>query len=241
MRAKVEGTLVTPSLHLQAICHGEPKPSNLQLCNCPNNMGSRIMRFSYNTSNTRTRIYLLIHAYRAITASVVTSTGLWYLLPPQIERWNRPKGSGHGGHGHGEHGEESEGGEEEDSGEKGGNEGAQSEDESEGGDESEQLDDSGSEGGGNDTPDTSDDEEKVVDSGEDVEGVQFKGPSNAGPNKQQSDTRKHIPDAKGGAKKRIDSHYGQKQGLAKDSKQDPKDKDLVFSKIYLQTTMDAIV
>ena len=79
----------------------------------------------------------------------------------------------------------------------------------------------------------------MVDSGEDVEGVQFKGPSNAGPNKQQSDTRKHVPDAKGGAKKRIDSHYGQRQGVAEDSEQDPSDKDLVFSKIYLQTTMDA--
>ena len=205
-------------------------------------MGSRIMRLSYHTSNNCTRIYLLIHAYRAIAATVATSTGLYYLVPPQIERWNRPKGSGHGGHGHGEHGEESEGGGEEDSGEKGGDEGAEGEDESkEGGDESEQSGKSGSEGDENDTPDTSDDEEKVVDSGEDVEGVQFKGPSNAGPNKQQSDTRRHVPDAKGGAKKRIDSHYGQKQGVAEDSEQDPKDKDLVFSKIYLQPTMDAIV
>ena len=173
---------------------------------------------------------MLIHAYRAVGATVATSTGLYYLLPPQIERWNRPKGSGHGGHGHGEHGEESEVGEEE-SVEKSGDEGAEGEDESkEGGDKSEQSDDSGSEGGEDGTPDTSDDEEKVVDSGKDVEGVQFKGPSNAGPNKQQSDTRKHVPDAKGGAKKRIDSHYGQRQGVAEDSEQDTNDKDLVFSK-----------
>lgn len=186
---------------------------------------------------------MLTHAYRAIGATVVTLPSLWYLMQPQIERWNRPKGSGHGGHGHDEHGEESEAGEEveahegEDSGEKGGDEGAEGEDESkESGDESEQPDDSGSEGGEKDTPDTSDDEEKVVDSGENVEGVQFKGSSNAGPNKQQSDTRKHVPDAKGGAKKRIDSHYGQRQGIAEDSEQDPKDKDLVFSKICPQTT-----
>ena len=232
--------LVIRSLHLQAICHGESKPSNRQLCNCPKNIASRIMGLPYDTSNNRTRICLLIYAYRAVGATVATSTGLYYLLPPQIERWNRPKGSGHGGHGHGEHGEESEGGGEEDSGKKGGDEDAEGEDESkESGDESEQSDDAGSEGGKNDTPNTSDDEEKVVDSGEDVEGVQFKGPSNAGPNKQQSDTRKHVPDAKGGAKKRIDSHYGQKQGVAQDSEQDPSDKDLVFSKIYLQTTMDA--
>ena len=234
--------MVIRSLHLQAIYHGEPKPSNRQFCNCPNNMGSKIMGLSYDTSNNCTGIYLLIYAYRAVGATVATSTGLYYLLPPQIERWNRPKGSGHGGHGHGEHGEESEGDVEEDSDEKGGDEGTEGEDESkEGGDETEQSDDAGSEGGENDTPNTSDDEERVVDSGENVEGVQFKGPSNAGPNKQQSDTRKHVPDAKGGAKKRIDSHYGQRQGVAEDSEQDTNDKDLVFSKIYLQSTMHATV
>ena len=204
--------------------------------------------FPWNTSNNCTSIYVLIHAYRATAATVVTLPSLWYLMQPQIERFNRPKGSGHGGHGHDEHGEEPEGGEEteahegEDSGEKGGYEGAEGQDESkEGGDESEQSDDSGSEEGENDTPDTSGDEEKVVDSGENVEGVQFKGSSNAGPNKQQSDTRKHIPDAKGGAKKRIESHYGQRQGVAGDSEQDPKDKDLVFSKIYSGRPVGAIV
>ena len=164
-------------------------------------------------------------------------------MQPQIERWNRPKGSGHGGHGHDDHGEESEGGEEvgahegEDSGEKGGDEGAEGENESkEGGDESEQSGDSEGEEVETDTPDTSGDEAKVVDSGNNVEGVQFKGASNAGPNKEQSDTRKHVPDAKGGAKKRIDSHYGQRQGVARDPEQDPEDKDLVFSKICPRAT-----
>lgn len=182
---------------------------------------------------------MLIHVHRAIVGSGGLAVGLYYLLPPQIERWNRPKGSGHGGHGHGhdEHGGESEGGGEgvahegEDSGEKGDDDGAEGENESkEGGEESEQSDDSGSEGGENDTPDTSGDEDNVVDSGKNVEGVQFKGPSNAGPNKQQTDTRRSYPDAKGGNKKRIESHYGQKQGVAGDSEQDPKDKDLVYSK-----------
>ena len=116
----------------------------------------------------------------------------------------------------------------EESGEKGGDEGAEG-----GKDESEQSDDSGSEEGEKDTPDTSGDEEKVVDvdTGKNVAGVQFKGPSNAGPDHQQTDTRRSYPDAKGGRKKRIESHYGQKQGVAGDPEQDPEDKDLVFSKI----------
>ena len=52
--------LVIRSLHLQAICHGESKPSNRQLCNCPKNIASRIMGLPYDTSNNRTRICLLI-------------------------------------------------------------------------------------------------------------------------------------------------------------------------------------
>lgn len=188
---------------------------------------------------------MLIHVYRALGGSGALVVGLYILLPPQIERWNRPKGSGHGGHGHGhdEHSGDSEGGGEveahegKESGEKGDDEGAEGQDESkEGGDESEQSDDSGNEGGEKDTPDTSGDEENVVDSGKDVEGVQFKGPSNAGPNKQQTDTRRSYPDAKGGNKKRIESHYGQKQGIAGDGEQDPKDKDLVCFKMRPQTS-----
>ena len=210
-------------------------------------MAFRILHLPWNTSNKFAKIYMLIHVYRALAGSGGLVVGLYYLLPPQIERWNRPKGSGHGGHGHGhghdEHGGESEGGglveahEGEESGEKGDDEGAEGENESkEGGDESEQSDDSGNDGGGKDTPDTSGDEENVVDSGKDVEGVQFKGPSNAGPNKQQTDTRRSYPDSKGGNKKRIESHYGQKQGIARDPEQDPKDKDLVCSKIRSQTS-----
>ena len=72
------------------------------------------------------------------------------------------------------------------------------------------------------TPDTSDDEESQdtaheTDSGENVEGVQFKGATSGGSREgEQGDTRKHIPDAKGGSKKRIESDYGRPQGIAGD-------------------------
>jgi len=90
-----------------------------------------------------------------------------------------------------------------------------------------QSDDSGSEGEDQqDTPDTSDDEQTKnvaheTDSGGTVEGVQFKGASSATEDGEQSDTRKHIPDAKGGNKKRIESHYGKRQGVAGDDNLEP--------------------
>ena len=64
------------------------------------------------------------------------------------------------------------------------------------------------------TPEMSEDEDSQnvaheTDSGKDVEGVQFKGATSGG-----GDTRKHIPDAKGGNKKRIESDYGIRQGVA---------------------------
>ena len=61
------------------------------------------------------------------------------------------------------------------------------------------------------TPEASgpDDEERVTESGNNVEGVRFKGATTSGP---QGDTRKHVPDSKGGAKKRIESDYGNKLG-----------------------------
>ena len=66
-----------------------------------------------------------------------------------------------------------------------------------------------------DAPETSKEEEpkdtpREVDSGSKVEGVQFKGATRHG---EVGDTRKHIPDAKGGAKKRIESDYGMRQGV----------------------------
>ncbi|KAI9698792.1 MAG: hypothetical protein M1836_003902 [Candelina mexicana] len=62
-----------------------------------------------------------------------------------------------------------------------------------------------------------DDEPHEVESGGNVEGVQFKGATSGGTKEgknEQGDTRKHIPDAKGGAKKRIESDYGLKQGVS---------------------------
>ena len=52
-----------------------------------------------------------------------------------------------------------------------------------------------------------------MDSGSKVEGVQFKGATREG---GKGDTRKHIPDAKGGAKKRIESDQGNRQGVISD-------------------------
>ncbi|KAL8903689.1 MAG: hypothetical protein Q9207_003758 [Kuettlingeria erythrocarpa] len=57
-----------------------------------------------------------------------------------------------------------------------------------------------------------------VQSGGNVEGVRFKGATSGGDRvgeegqPEQGDVRKHIPDAKGGAKKRISSKYGKPQG-----------------------------
>ena len=167
---------------------------------------------------------VLIDSPRALGAAIVTIPSTWYLMQPQIERWNRPKGSGHGhgheGEGHDEHGEKSEGGNEGEGQESG---------------EDNKSDDSDSEGGQQDTPDTSDDEgsengAKEVDSGKNVEGVQFKGATSGGTkaNNEQGATRTHIPDAKGGNKKRIESDYAKIQGEAQKPEEDPTDKDLVL-------------
>ena len=67
-------------------------------------------------------------------------------------------------------------------------------------------------GGEDDETSGSDDNLKVSDtpeSGGDVEGVGFKGPSQkVSDNKSAADTRKSFPDAKGGRKKRIESSMG---------------------------------
>ena len=154
----------------------------------------------------------------------VTIPSVYYLMQPQIDRYQHPEKYGHGGHGshdeHDEHGEEA------------GDE--KSEDEGEGGEKEEgESEDSGSESEGEGTPDTSDNEgsentEYVKDSGEEVEGVQFKGATSGGTEDgQQGDTRKHIPDAKGYNKLRIESHYGGKQGEAQEPEQDPSNGDMV--------------
>ncbi|KAI4173954.1 MAG: hypothetical protein LQ343_002722 [Gyalolechia ehrenbergii] len=79
---------------------------------------------------------------------------------------------------------------------------------------------------GQGTPETSGDEDPragayEVDSGGNVEGVRFKGATSGGTKEgEQGDTRKHIPDAKGGAKKRIQSDYAKTQGVSQDDDKD---------------------
>lgn len=177
----------------------------------------------------------MISTCRAVASIAVTLPSVYYLMQPQIERFQHPEKHGHGGHGghdeHDEHGEDDEGDEEEKSEDQGGGErdskGAEGE-----------SDDSASEGGGKDTPDTSDDEgaQKAVqekEGGQNVEGVQFKGATSGGTEEgEQGDTRKHIPDAKGFSKKRIESDYGGKQGEAQEPEQDPSDKDMVSNAPY---------
>ena len=174
--------------------------------------------------------------YRAITALVVTVPSVYYLSLPQIDRYQHPEKYGHGGHHkHDEHGEEGKGGEEGGSSGHGESEDEKTEDQSEGGEEEskesekddDNSDDSSSDGEDKDTPDTSDDEgsENTAhekEGGQNVEGVQFKGATSDG-----GDTRKLIPDAKGVNKRRIESHYGGKEGEAQEPEQDPSNKDLV--------------
>ena len=190
--------------------------------------------------------------FRAIGAGIVTVPSLWYLSQPQIERFQNG-GKSHGGHGHGndehdEHSGEADGGEEVD--EAGGDAGnGPSEEENENqdkggqGDQGEQdlgaltedsPDDSDSENGGKPTPTTpgdkgKDDTAKETESGGNVEGVQFKGATSGGigDNNEQGDTRKHIPDAKGGSKKRIESDSAITQGEADSTEHDPHNEDKV--------------
>jgi len=199
---------------------------------------------------------LLTHLYRAIGASIVTVPSLWYLSQPQIERFQN-SGKGHGGHGHeggehDEHGEKADGGDGGVEGEEGGEDEGKESGEEKGEDQAEEADggredseegvpaggeksdDSDSEGGNHITPETPSDKGKdgtprEVDSGGNVEGVQFKGAVAGGTkgNNEQGDTRKHIPDAKGANKKRIESDFAKPQGVAENAEQDPHNEDKV--------------
>ena len=162
-------------------------------------------------------------------------------MQPQIERFQHPEKHGHGGHGghdqHDEHGEDGEGSEEgglnegEESGEeKSEGQGKSGEEESKEVETNEGESEGSSIGGEEeDAPSTSEDEDShEKEGGQDVEGVQFKGATSGGTREgEQGDTRKHIPDAKGYNKKRIESDYGRKQGEAQKPEQDPSDTDLV--------------
>ena len=164
---------------------------------------------------------------RAIGSIVVTVPSVWYLLQPDP---NKKHEHGHGDEGHEEHKEHGEHGEEEGEGgeatesEKSEESAADAGEKPEGNEE-DKPDDSESEGRDQqEAPETSDDEEsedvayeKGKKSGGNVEGVQFKGATNAGDEtNEQTDTRKHIPDAKGYNKLRIESDYGKRQGVSDD-------------------------
>ncbi|KAL9128159.1 MAG: hypothetical protein Q9217_003102 [Psora testacea] len=147
---------------------------------------------------------------------------------------------GHGHGGHEEHAEESnasvksegEGPEEVTSEDQGNGEQEMEvqSGEGDGSSEGENSSDSESENG-QDTPDTSDNEgvddgPQEKERGANVEGMRFKGAASATKEDDQNDTRMRIPDAKGGYKKRINSHYGRRQGVAQDEEQDPENEDL---------------
>lgn len=96
----------------------------------------------------------------------------------------------------------------------------------------------------NETPDTSDDEESqntahVTNSGRDVEGVRFKGAtSGASMEGETGDTRKHIPDAKGGNKKRIESDYGKTQGVVADGDLEKDESGRMKDKVRIASSIE---
>ena len=187
------------------------------------------------TQPTRNALDRLTSMCRAIVSLAVTVPSVYYLAQPQIERFQHPEKHGHGGHGghdeHDEHGEEGGSGEEGDLGESEGPGDEEGKDQVEDGEEQskeDEKDEVKSDESG--TLDDGDPENTAheKEGGQDVEGVQFKGATSGGTEEgEQGDTRKHIPDAKGFSKKRIESHYGGKEGEATNEEQDPSNKDLV--------------
>ena len=190
---------------------------------------------------------------RAITSIGITIPAIYYLLQPQLNASNHGGGHGHGGHD--EHGaeshEEGHSDESEDSGEHKSSEPADAEeqgkDEGQEGkkeDESTQdqapsSEDSDDNSEGQPTPPTSDDSDSDSDTevantahekegGANVPGVRFKGAMSGGTKEgEQGDTRKHIPDAKGFNKKRIESHSAIRLGEADQEHQSADNQDLV--------------
>ncbi|KAF2137454.1 uncharacterized protein K452DRAFT_235859 [Aplosporella prunicola CBS 121167] len=168
----------------------------------------------------------------AIGATVVTIPGVWYMLQP---------GADHGHHEeHAKHEEKHEEPEEEP--EEAPKEESAPEDkqvpkvsETEGKDQvSNKESDELQKPQNQDTPEgesKSKDESHMTstpDNKGSVEGVRFKGSTNQGDSDNAAeDTRSHVPDAKGGAKKRIDSGYGTPIGsesAERDAKGSSKDK-----------------
>ena len=179
-------------------------------------------------------------AARAITSIVITVPSFLYLVQPQLPSNKKKRAAGHE-HGHdahaadGEHGDVE--GEKADTPESEGREDSNESDtskqdqQSEGSDNGDDSPESGSERDQN-TPETSEDESSddtahEKEGGGNVEIVQFKGSTNTTEEGVQDDTRKHIPDAKGFAKKRIESSYGNKLGEASTDEQGSENEDLV--------------
>ncbi|KAL8712116.1 MAG: hypothetical protein Q9220_003550 [cf. Caloplaca sp. 1 TL-2023] len=190
----------------------------------------------------------------AIGSAVVTIPSVAYLIQPQL---NKKRGHGHEQGGHGEHHEDEGAAEEEKSSEEaeGSEAGEQqigeqaSDAESQagnGGDDtsndnstssaadSQPRPDHSVQDAGQGTPETASDEDPKagayeVDSGSNVEGVQFKGATSGGTREgEQGDTRKHIPDAKGFNKKRIESDYGKSLGTQEDEDRNAVSRPLII-------------
>ncbi|KAL9101717.1 MAG: hypothetical protein Q9163_003060 [Psora crenata] len=172
----------------------------------------------------------------AITSTVVTVPCFWYLLQPQLHKAEHTEGHGHIGQedqaeesGEGEAGE-IEASEAGNSYDKGDDDQVKELQSKESGDEEGAANSPKSEDGEG-TPDTTDNEgledgaqEKA--GGAEVEGVRFKGASSANKEDDLNDTRTRKPDAKGGYKKRINSHYGRRQGVAEAEEEQPDNRDL---------------
>lgn len=156
---------------------------------------------------------------RAVTSVAITLPCIWYLWPPSQKNHehDHEHAHGHGNHDHISHKDDDESSdgadnaEDTESSEAAEKERADKQLET----DSVKSDDSDNQEGEQDTPDTSDDDSDTTqhekEDGSEVQGVTFKGPTK---NTPPGDTRKHIPDAKGANKKRIESDYGKRQGVA---------------------------
>ncbi|MCJ1401201.1 hypothetical protein MMC11_004413 [Xylographa trunciseda] len=172
-------------------------------------------------------------------AIAVTVPSCWYLLqegpakPSHHEPGNdeshedfeaarKGTASGDSGEDEGEGGEKVEDdGEKAEDSEEGGK--ANSDSSAEVGEESDDSPPSGSDGEKQGSPDPSgnqdpDNTAHETEAGDDVEGVRGKGATKEGP---AGDTRKHIPDAKGYNKKRIESDYGHSQSPDRSEETEP--------------------
>lgn len=155
---------------------------------------------------------------RAITSVAITLPCIWYLWPPLKKSHEHEHGHGHDDQvSHEEsHKDDEESSDSADSAENTENtEATEEKREEQAETESVNSDDSDNQGGEQDTPDSSEDESDTIlhekEDGNEAQGVRFKGPAKNAP---PGDTRTHIPDTKGGNKKRIESDYGERQGVA---------------------------